>query len=749
MAAVRGSPNMTPRFQSISTKVNCGSSTTANRRATPGPLRGTQVSVQPRTLHRAPHACEMASESKASAAEAAATADTSSPLAALEAAAAADGASAAVLAARASQAADMAAFGIVAAPGTPVATAGAGAGAGEVAGDGAGAGAAVDGAASAAGAGAGDAAADEGDARLDPRDVAVEMGGSAAAAACELVSFPMRGQAEMVRLLFALTGVVYRETHVSLAEWPEYSRTLRVPKLPVLFDDATCEEIGPAGAIMRRFARLTATGGANEYERTKADVVFDCAMEWRNAFDKLAYAPNWLREPTEVERYFVAAWPAQALCAKHMVMDTDSGLMVGPRITYADLAMFDFFDTITQVRPEALERYAELTAFMANVRAHPRLKAYLAKRRGPDLAGRGPAGKPVCVTGASGFLGSHLVAQLLSRGYMVHGTVRDPSDERQTKHLMALPRAEAKLKLFKVELQEADAGDALAAAFKGCGGVFLTATPHSKTAGGSPSTDELDTEAGLEAYITAGVDAVTTALTAAAAEPSVRRVVLNSSAATVLGRSLDPAHLATEADWADEEFLRSGKRWHMLARLCTERAAWKFVDELPNARRLELSVICPGTMLGPPVRGKPTASAGCRMLLPYLDGSATHVPNSCVNVVDVRDVAMAHALAFEVARAAGQRFLLLSAFVPWATVTRVLADKVPGAAVLPDAAAASADGGAAAEPADRPSSSSSRAVLSPVFFSNAKACNLGVVFSSLQRSIVDTAASLKALGLWG
>jgi nucleoside-diphosphate-sugar epimerase len=32
----------------------------------------------------------------------------------------------------------------------------------------------------------------------------------------------------------------------------------------------------------------------------------------------------------------------------------------------------------------------------------------------------------VCVTGAGGFIGSWLVNLLLSRGYFVHGTVRNP-----------------------------------------------------------------------------------------------------------------------------------------------------------------------------------------------------------------------------------------------------------------------------------------------------------------------------------
>lgn len=38
----------------------------------------------------------------------------------------------------------------------------------------------------------------------------------------------------------------------------------------------------------------------------------------------------------------------------------------------------------------------------------------------------GSEGETVCVTGASGFIGSWLVMRLLERGYTVRATVRDP-----------------------------------------------------------------------------------------------------------------------------------------------------------------------------------------------------------------------------------------------------------------------------------------------------------------------------------
>ncbi|GMP44387.1 hypothetical protein CsSME_00013338 [Camellia sinensis var. sinensis] len=79
----------------------------------------------------------------------------------------------------------------------------------------------------------------------------------------------------------------------------------------------------------------------------------------------------------------------------------------------------------------------------------------------------------VCVTGAGGYVASWLVKLLLSNGYSIHGTVRDPHDEKNS-HLKKLEKASEKLKLFKVDLLDYNS---LSAAITGCVGVFHVASP--------------------------------------------------------------------------------------------------------------------------------------------------------------------------------------------------------------------------------------------------------------------------------
>ncbi|CAI0425659.1 unnamed protein product, partial [Linum tenue] len=79
----------------------------------------------------------------------------------------------------------------------------------------------------------------------------------------------------------------------------------------------------------------------------------------------------------------------------------------------------------------------------------------------------------VSVTGAGGFLGSWVVHNLLSKNYLVRGTVRDPLDAKNA-HLKQLPHASTHLELVKAELLDYPS---LLSAIQGCSGVFHVASP--------------------------------------------------------------------------------------------------------------------------------------------------------------------------------------------------------------------------------------------------------------------------------
>jgi nucleoside-diphosphate-sugar epimerase len=239
----------------------------------------------------------------------------------------------------------------------------------------------------------------------------------------------------------------------------------------------------------------------------------------------------------------------------------------------------------------------------------------------------------VLVTGATGFIAGHCIEELLTHGYAVRGTVRDPATA-DTAHLHAIAeRTGGSLELVGASL-DADAGWAEAAA--GCTAVWHLASPNPPSA--PRNSDEV---------VRPAVDGTLRVLRAAADAGTVRRVVLTSSI-DAIRHGHGATRVFTEDDWSDVK--RADP--YPMSKVLAERAAWAFVQD----RGLELVAVHPGLVLGPLQRAQRTTSAEVIRLL--LDRGMPAVPRLGFAIVDVRDVARAHLLATETAAAAGNRYII-------------------------------------------------------------------------------------------
>ncbi|KAL9174894.1 hypothetical protein ABFS82_02G080800 [Erythranthe guttata] len=155
------------------------------------------------------------------------------------------------------------------------------------------------------------------------------------------------------------------------------------------------------------------------------------------------------------------------------------------------------------------------------------------------------AKKPVCVTGANGFIGSWIVKTLLENGYTtIHLSVFPGSDPS---HLFSLPAAAAaSLVVHQVDLLDAAAVDR---AVEGCagGGVFHVASPCTLD-------DPVDPQAELVDPAVKG----TLNVLAAAKKFGVRRVVLTSSiSAMVPNPGWTRGKVFDESSWTDLDYCTS------------------------------------------------------------------------------------------------------------------------------------------------------------------------------------------------
>ncbi|RPD52972.1 NAD-P-binding protein [Lentinus tigrinus ALCF2SS1-7] len=251
-----------------------------------------------------------------------------------------------------------------------------------------------------------------------------------------------------------------------------------------------------------------------------------------------------------------------------------------------------------------------------------------------------PSSKLILVTGASGFIGAHVVVQLLAAGYRVRGTARGAKTDLLKAAFGSYPNFEV------APLDDVATGD-FTAVLQGVDAIIHLA---------SPLAGRQSAEDGLNTAIQGTLNILQQALKA-----GVSKVVLTSSWATTLDPNLMAAYggvTFTEKDWgktSKEELLNpelNPVSVYCGSKLLAERAAWDFAREHPE---LDLATINPPFVYGPPVPGISSGSGimslGTNALIYQLVAGESGRPLPLQLppfYCHVQDVARAHVLALEV-----------------------------------------------------------------------------------------------------
>ena len=240
---------------------------------------------------------------------------------------------------------------------------------------------------------------------------------------------------------------------------------------------------------------------------------------------------------------------------------------------------------------------------------------------------------PICVTGASGFIGAQIVAALLDKGYQVRGTVRSLSEPGKYDFLTSLPGADERLELVEGQLlTEGSYDDAVF----GCTAVFHVASPYF-----------LDVEDPQRDLVDPAVEGTLNVLRSCAKANSVQRVVLTSSVTAISDEPVE-GKVFSEKDWNEKSTLTRNP--YYLSKVKAEKAAWEFAEDKDIG--FDLVVINPSLVIGPSL--SPTLSTSNGTLRELLGGGIPALFNLDYNLVDVRDVAQAHILALENPKASGR-----------------------------------------------------------------------------------------------
>lgn len=137
-----------------------------------------------------------------------------------------------------------------------------------------------------------------------------------------------------------------------------------------------------------------------------------------------------------------------------------------------------------------------------------------------------------------------------------------------------------------------------------------------------------------------------------AKEHGVKRVVITSSVASIAvqDKKTDCTSL-DETFWSKVELCPAYQKSKTLA----EKAAWDFVEALPEGEKFELCTVCPSFIQGPSFTKSDSQSA--EIFRDLLNGKTKATAKIQMSVIDVRDCAETHLRCITVPEAAGNRFI--------------------------------------------------------------------------------------------
>ncbi|OCK81425.1 NAD(P)-binding protein [Lepidopterella palustris CBS 459.81] len=257
-----------------------------------------------------------------------------------------------------------------------------------------------------------------------------------------------------------------------------------------------------------------------------------------------------------------------------------------------------------------------------------------------------PKNSLILVTGATGYIASNIIAEALSIGYRVRGTIRSQSKANETAKVFSSPRYETAI------VSDMASPGAFDEAVKGVDAIIHTASVMSFSP--NPHDVVLATVAGA-----AGI------LASAAKEKSVKRFVYTSSSTAATIPKPNQRFKITKDTWNDEALVEAWKpppygddrafAVYAASKTEAERAVWKFVEEekpsftvncvLPNANmgRVLASPGATGDWVRSVFLGNVPVDSPPQWMIDVIDDARIHIAAAIdVSLANERIFAFAH-----------------------------------------------------------------------------------------------------------
>ncbi len=262
------------------------------------------------------------------------------------------------------------------------------------------------------------------------------------------------------------------------------------------------------------------------------------------------------------------------------------------------------------------------------------------------------------ITGASGFLGSHMVVEGLKRGYKVVGTIRNKDKEAEVVSTLKPYVSEHQLNNLQFSYCDLTIAEGWSKAMEGCEAIIHVASPFNLELPKHEDDLIIPARNGVKHVFEAAL------------QNNIHRIVQTSSIVSIMYGHENGKTNFDETNWTDINGPMVSP--YTKSKTLAEKLVWEFVQNNPQ---LKVTTINPGFILGPILGKDPGTSAA--VVLKMMKGEYPGVPQLGFPTVDVRDVVDLHFKALESETAIGQRYAAVSESIWFKEIAQFVLDAQP------------------------------------------------------------------------
>ncbi|XP_029431206.1 glutathione S-transferase P-like [Rhinatrema bivittatum] len=206
--------------------------------------------------------------------------------------------------------------------------------------------------------------------------------------AVTITYFPVRGRTEVMRLLLADQGQVWKDEEVSFEKWAsgDLKKAAVFGQLPKFQDKEFI--LYQSGAILRYLGRKHGLYGKDDKEAALIDMTNDGVEDLRTKYLRLIYQEF----DSEKEKY-IDDLPNHLSPFERLLAQNPSGsrFVVGDKISFADYNLLDNLQNHLILAPDCLNAFPLLSTYVERLSSRPKLKVYLEseKRKNRPLNANG------------------------------------------------------------------------------------------------------------------------------------------------------------------------------------------------------------------------------------------------------------------------------------------------------------------------------------------------------------------------